>query len=145
MAATNHTANFSLPQWEATDPVLRTDFNAAFSAIDTALADGSVCHIETGSYTGTGTWGYNNKTTLTFSFSPKLVVLFDTTLKEAAFFLPGASQYARTLNSAGATLTYGAASTLEGDTLSIWVIDENDKSQQQGNALNRSYLWIALG
>lgn len=35
--ATKHTANYSLNQWEATDPVLRTDFNADNSKIDAAL------------------------------------------------------------------------------------------------------------
>ena len=43
--ATNHTTNYQLNQWEATDQVLRTDFNqdnakldAALAAHDTALA-----------------------------------------------------------------------------------------------------------
>lgn len=36
--ATNHTANYQLNQWEATDQVLRTDFNADNSKIDAALA-----------------------------------------------------------------------------------------------------------
>ena len=35
--ATNHTANFQLNQWEATDQVLRTDFNDDNTKIDTAL------------------------------------------------------------------------------------------------------------
>lgn len=35
--ATNHTANYQLNQWEATDQVLRTDFNEDNSKLDTAL------------------------------------------------------------------------------------------------------------
>ncbi|MGO5021673.1 hypothetical protein ACTQ4E_01105 [Lawsonibacter sp. LCP25S3_G6] len=35
--ATNHTANYQLNQWEATDQVLRTDFNDDNAKIDTAL------------------------------------------------------------------------------------------------------------
>lgn len=35
--ATNHTANFSLSQWEADDPFIRTDFNADNARIDGVL------------------------------------------------------------------------------------------------------------
>lgn len=38
MAATNSTTNLGLPQWVATDKPERTDFNAAFDAIDTTVA-----------------------------------------------------------------------------------------------------------
>ena len=36
--ATNQTTNYQLNQWEPTDPVLRTDFNADNAKIETALA-----------------------------------------------------------------------------------------------------------
>ena len=36
--STNHTANYDLCQWEATDQVLRTDFNQDNAKIDAALA-----------------------------------------------------------------------------------------------------------
>ena len=36
--STNHTANYDLCQWEATDQVLRTDFNEDNAKIDAALA-----------------------------------------------------------------------------------------------------------
>ena len=35
--ATNYTTNYDLCQWESTDQVLRTDFNADNAKIDTAL------------------------------------------------------------------------------------------------------------
>ena len=35
--ASNYTENYSLCQWEATDAVLRTDFNEDNQKIDTAL------------------------------------------------------------------------------------------------------------
>ena len=35
--ASNHTANYNLNQWEATDKVLRTEFNEDNSKIDAAL------------------------------------------------------------------------------------------------------------
>ncbi len=37
--STNYTENFDLCQWEPTDPVLRTDFNADNAKIEAALAD----------------------------------------------------------------------------------------------------------
>ena len=37
--ATNQTTNYQLNQWEPTDQVLRTDFNADNAKVDTALAD----------------------------------------------------------------------------------------------------------
>lgn len=40
---------------------------------------GDSTKIETGSYTGTGTYGYNNRITLTFSNKPILVVVYDAT------------------------------------------------------------------
>ena len=36
--ATNQTTNYHLNQWEPTDQVLRTDFNADNAKLDTALA-----------------------------------------------------------------------------------------------------------
>ena len=44
----DYTQNLDLPQWEETDRILRTDFNDAMAAIDTAVP-----RIATGTYTGT--------------------------------------------------------------------------------------------
>ena len=70
MSSTNQTAKFHLPQWVATDPFCRTDFNAAFAAIDAAIP-----HIATGSYLGTGNYGSSNRNTLSFPFAPKFVMI----------------------------------------------------------------------
>ena len=40
--ATNQTTNYQLNQWETTDQVLRTDFNADNAKIDAALAEVSI-------------------------------------------------------------------------------------------------------
>ena len=74
--ATNQTTNYQLNQWEPTDPVLRTDFNADNAKLDTALqnqADSLTtltaavssntsalsgkgnCQVYSTSYTGAGT------------------------------------------------------------------------------------------
>ena len=62
-----------LPQFEAADPVQRTDFNSAFSAIDAAL--GARARIASGSYVGAGALGASNVNTLTFPFAPKAVLV----------------------------------------------------------------------
>ena len=82
--ATNHTTNYQLNQWEATDQVLRTDFNQDNQKIDGALknhdeelagleaaiaAKGN-CHFYTTSYVGTGQVGANNPCTLSFPAKP---------------------------------------------------------------------------
>ena len=48
--AANQTTNYQLNQWEATDQVLRTDFNADNAKVDAALAGlaGAVQHIRDG-------------------------------------------------------------------------------------------------
>ena len=66
-----HTTNYNLPQWEATDAVKRADVNGALAAVDAAL--GAMLRMQWGSYVGTGT----GSVTLTFDFTPKLVFLLD--------------------------------------------------------------------
>ena len=73
MASTNHTDNYNLPQWEATDAFRREDFNEAFSKIDTAIA-GAGAKIAIGFYTG------NNAEERTFAldFTPVAVLVIAT-------------------------------------------------------------------
>ena len=52
--ATNYTTNYQLNQWEPTDQVQRTDFNADNSKIDAALAQLGIFRLESGTYVGTG-------------------------------------------------------------------------------------------
>ena len=96
------TEHYELNQWLATDQVLRTDFNADNAKIDAALADKAEasaletlsatvashaaaltklgnCQMQIFSYTGTGTYGQNNPTTISFP-------------KRPAFFLATGSQ-----------------------------------------------------
>lgn len=68
-----HTEYYQLSQWEADDRIQMEDFNADNAKIDAALA--ASLKIATGSYTGTGTYGINNKTSLHFDFAPKLLLV----------------------------------------------------------------------
>ena len=73
--STNYTENFDLCQWEPTDPVIRTDFNADTAKIDAALGlvKGCNCHLYLKTYTGTGE---NGPVVHTFPFRPMLIMIF---------------------------------------------------------------------
>lgn len=86
--ASNFTENYGLCQWEATDQVLRTDFNEDNAKIDVALkglseqntaleasvaaavAAAGNCEMELITYTGTGTKGSATPTKISFSQMP---------------------------------------------------------------------------
>ena len=69
------TENYSLPQWEADDPVRREDFNGAFAALDRAYSDGSKPYVlgsfsvPSGSETGVAL--------VTFPFKPSAVLFMN--------------------------------------------------------------------
>ena len=92
--ASNYTTNYQLNQWEATDQVLRTDFNADNAKIDAALkglaekdtaleamvsaatAAAGNCNMELITYTGTGTYGNsNNATKIQFQSMPDIFII----------------------------------------------------------------------
>ena len=98
--SSNQTQNYQLSQWVKSDQVKMEDFNADNAKIDAALkaeadartsADGAInstlaahaaglakrgnCQIYTTSYVGTGKYGKNNPTTLTFPGRPLLVIV----------------------------------------------------------------------
>ena len=94
--ASNQTSNYGLNQWEATDQVLRTEFNADNSKIDAALKgladkdtalEGTLasqaaeivkrgnCSIEHFTYVGNGGYGSGSPTRITFSLPPVLFLI----------------------------------------------------------------------
>ena len=70
--------NYNLPQWAATDRVLREDFNEAFKNINKAIAALEVSKAETafGTYFGDGTSGIEHPTSLSFTSPPSLLFIF---------------------------------------------------------------------
>jgi len=91
--ASNYTKNYGLCQWEATDQVLRTDFNEDNTKIDAALkglseqntaleasvaaavAAAGNCEMELITYTGTGNYGEGKPTKVTFSSVPDVFLV----------------------------------------------------------------------
>ena len=83
----NHTQNYQLSQWDADDPVLRTDFNADNAKIDAALkaetdartaalsslSSSRNCQAVITGYTGSGVSGESNPNYLSFARRPLFI------------------------------------------------------------------------
>lgn len=71
------TANYEFSKWEKHDRVLMDDFNGTLDDIDAALKETSdaIPKIVCGSYTGNGKYGAGNPNSLSFPFTPKLVLI----------------------------------------------------------------------
>ena len=94
--ASNYTENYNLCQWEATDQVLRTEFNedntkidAVLTSIQTILNGKGNCQMWTTTYKGTGGYGTNSFNYLTFPARPLMVGIFNTTGPEYMFLTYG--------------------------------------------------------
>ena len=117
----NYTPNYGLHQWEPGDDFLRTDFNADFAKLDTALeakadktavaqkADQSAleavqslaqgrCRVVTGSYIGDGT----EKKAIHLGGQPKALIFPNQNVTVTV--LPGASLYTVNITSTGFTV-----------------------------------------
>ena len=75
MHMASYTSNYGLHQWEPGDDFLRTDFNADFQKIDTAIAGRGDCRICNGSYVGTGTYNSTSPCSLSFPGTPLVVLI----------------------------------------------------------------------
>ena len=91
--ASNYTSNYGLCQWEATDQVLRTEFNEDNAKVDAALqellekntalnsaitavtAAAGNCQMELFTYTGTGTYGEGKAKKITFTTKPDVYMI----------------------------------------------------------------------
>ena len=152
--ATNHTSNYQLCQWEATDQVLRTDFNEDNAKVDAALAGLAKvdqqheskmtqlnqqlslrgnCQISFSSYVGTG----ENYSTLSFPHKPIFLCVMDPDRCYLVTALYGVTEvYSR--YGSGATAVYLEWS---GNTVT-WSGNENPNAQC--NVKGKTYFAMAL-
>lgn len=144
--ASNYTENYGLCQWEATDQVLREEFNEDNAKVDTALQDlknadmrldeelssqataiqklGN-CELYTKTYTGTGSYGEDSPTQLVFSSKPWLLAIIS---KEDGSIMIAVNGQPTSWNR-----RTGAAwnnFTWSGNTVSWW--SNSDSSQMNG-------------
>lgn len=113
--------------------------------------------IATGSYTGTGTYGADNKNTLTFGFVPKLVVVCGAEVDAWSNANPIQCTFVNPHTVAGSLISSGGnnantaqtsvlAVTFSGQTIS-WYNNESSVStaKKQLNVSGVTYNYIAIG
>lgn len=104
---------------------------------------GNKTKIQNGSYIGTGTWSNTNQTSITFNFSPKLVIIYGYVSKKytaviflynhyMATFMPDSSMYYSNLHV-----------TWDKNTLS-WYTDSSSADYQL-NSANETYRYVVIG
>ena len=153
--STNHTTNYNLNQWEATEKVLRTEFNADNAKIDAALkanadavdsletqlvsglAGKGNCQLWTTSYVGDDQVTYNSNNRITFPKLPVLVIIQGTNGGETMLILGQNTKYLTIMGTA-----YGGSVTWEGTTMS-WRVNTTNPSDQF-NLQGATYLVLAL-
>ena len=153
--STNHTTNYDLNQWEGTDKVLRTEFNADNAKIDAALkanadavdsletqlvsglAGKGNCQLWTTSYVGDDQVTYNSNNRITFPKLPVLVIIQGTNGGETMLILGQNTKYLTIMGTA-----YGGSVTWEGTTMS-WRVNTTNPSDQF-NLQGATYLVLAL-
>lgn len=152
--ASNYTEHYGLCQWEATDQVLREEFNQDNAkveetletqaniltklseknlALETAISNVGNCRIRVHTRTGTGKYDYLNPCSYTFSESPILVLLLNTTF---------ISFVHRNTEKATAREGYSNINvTWQGNTMSWW---SAASAEDQFNVQGKVYTMIAL-
>lgn len=131
--------------------------NGAFAALNSLIANlqKSKPNIAAGSYTGTGTYGSANKKTLTFDFSPKIVIVnmsgYSTSSGNSAYLcqliaIRGMTQ-ATTYNSNNYDNTYGAGADITwGENSISWYCSGSSYGEQgQLNISGNKYYYVAFG
>ena len=148
--ATNQTTNYQLNQWEPTDQVLRTDFNAdnvkieaALVALSAASAGYGNCQIETGSYVGTE----DTSNSLTFSGAPLLVFVQAVSGNPCWGILLNGCEYVITFvtdqQDECVPMTTACTAAWEGNTVSFYRHVTNYERNVL-NAYNQAYRYVAL-
>ena len=157
------TPNYGLPKWVGTDPIKMDDFNAAFGKIDEklkanadavatkaeastvtaiaqTLANGKICRIKYGSYTGNGTYGAANPVSIDCGFYPVLVMV-NSSSSSHYWAVRGFDKFFYSNNRYN-EMTWG-------DTGVSWYYPQDDQyyspSGNQLNAINTTYYYIIIG
>ena len=152
--ATNHTSNYQLNQWEPTDQVLRSDFNADNAKVDAALAGLATtdqehetkmtqlnqqlslrgnCQAYFTTYMGTG----ENQASLTFPHKPTFFCIMDPSEYFSVIALYGVTS----VLSHATTNTRSIHIQWSGNTVT-W--SSNDLFDYQCNQKDRAYPVLAL-
>lgn len=144
-------------QWVLNDPP--PNYALELAKCNMSLADAgdsysnfSFPHIVTGSYIGTGTYGYENPNTLTFSFTPKIVwcdssgiVGMSTAWIDEMIIDELDTEYKQRRGFGLADKLYGKKSS-DGKTISWYYTDVSSaQASYQNNQANTTYYYLAIG
>ena len=139
------TENYQLNQWEKDDRIQMEDFNSDNAKIDAALAAAGNCHIITGSYVGTGTYGEDNPNSLTFPFPPQVIFMHTTYVND----YNSVPQYYIFYRGAATGFAPGSSSknklTWDGNTVSWYHTDKSYGPKYQFNTADQTYYYVAIG
>lgn len=145
----NTTEHYQLNQWDGSDRILRTDFNADNAKVDAALAEQAAavaehtqrlaacgnCQIYHTRYNGTGESGSSAPSTLTFPYKPMFVAFCNTSNGENMLAIYNSPNgYSRNYISNNVTFIWS------GNTLSWYASAPNT----QLNEARTSYTVVAL-
>ena len=140
--ASNHTEHYQLNQWSLDDPVQMEDFNEDNRKTEQALTwlMNNRVRLVTGTIIGTGEYGAQHPTTLTFDFTPKLIFMFGNS---------GASNFTLADPS---IITYRDPSASNSDPVLHFAWTQNSVSwyntnsaDNQYNAKGTQYSYLVLG
>lgn len=108
--------------------------------------------IATGNYMGTGNYGIDNKNSLTFNFTPKIIMIIEDELKNDTY---DGNSICWFVNDLIHGIKPTTTNSVLGSRVSIswsenkveWYSesDQSHSNRQQGNILNKNYTYVALG
>lgn len=141
-----HTRNYQLSQWEKQDRIMMEDFNADNQKIDAALGAHEAalarlpfcgnCQICAATYMGTGKFGKDYPSTMTFPQKPVWITILNDTGRVQVNILPEDIDYSYS----GATSTHKVSVKWSGNTLSWY----GSTASVQMNLLDKIYYVIAF-
>ena len=141
--STNYTEHLGLTLWESDDPVLRTEFNDNHRKLDARL--GAMPRIAVGSYVGDGQSGADHPNTLTFDFTPALLIISKndlSTIDPGILMIRGQTSVAGFGYLPNASYSQNIKLTWEDRSLS-WYTTTGPSNQL--NATGDTYCYFAIG
>ena len=132
--------------------LLNADPTSALQAVTKRYVDNNFAKIQTGSYTGTGTYGQSNPCSLTFNFTPKVVMIVPTEVYDLGSVDTVGTLWGAGIAINGQTKGFFAISDFSGGktycTISwsgakIFWHSTNDTYQL--NRSDKKYYWVAFG
>ena len=149
--ASNYTENYGLCQWEATDQVLREEFNQDNVRIDAALeslcqAVGTPLQIAYGSYTGTGSVNH----TVPVGFKAQLFLVFRMDgVPQRLMMLGNVAEFTDENGQVGRQIT-GSNYTVSPNEYGVYLSctynwGDSQKAIAVCNVSGIQYAWLALG